>query len=289
MKNGIVILNYNDSEDTSLIIEEIKDYDILDYIIIVDNKSTDDSVQKLKKYENEKIKIVEAEDNKGYASGNNVGIKYLVDNYPVNNIIISNPDIIVSEEAIKSLIKDLERDDVSVIAPNVKEPGNISRGWKLPTFFSELISNIPFIRRFEMSILGYPSKYYKNDLTKVDVVKGCFFIIKREVFYNINYFDENTFLYYEEIIMAKKLKDLGYKTYVDNNVSVIHALSKSVDKSVKRINKFKILKQSQYYYEKYINGMNIFKLLILRIFYYIYLFGLEVESLLRKWKYVSKI
>lgn len=278
MKNGMIILNYNDSENTSLLLEDIKDYKILDPIIVVDNKSTDDSVKKLKKYENKKIRIIEAEENKGYASGNNVGIKYLLENYDVENIIISNPDIIVREEEIKKLVRVLEKKDVAVVAPNVKEPLGISRGWRLPTFVSELVSNIPFFRRFEMSLLHYPEKEYEKKLTKVDVVKGCFFIIKKEALEDIDYFDENTFLYYEEIIMAKRLKEKGYTTCVDNEVTVIHALSQSVDKSVKRIEKFKILKESQYYYEKYVNQMNICKLFILRIFYYVYLFCLQIEN-----------
>lgn len=282
MKNGIVILNYNDSENTSLILEDIKKYKVLDKIIIVDNKSTDDSLEKLKKFENEKIKIVESKENRGYAAGNNVGIKYLIENYDIENIIISNPDIIVREKDIKELIKDLENNDISVIAPRVREPNSISRGWKLPTFISELISNIPFIRKYEQSILNYKEEDYSTKLTKVDVVKGCFFIIKKEALEKINYFDENTFLYYEEIIMGKKLKELNLNTYVDNQVEVIHALSQSVDKSIKRIQKFKILKESQYYYEKYINKMNIFKIGVLRIFYYIYLLGLELEYLIRR-------
>lgn len=282
MKNGMVILNYNDSENTKLILEEIKDFKILDAIIVVDNNSTDNSVEVLKKFENKKIKIVEAKENKGYAAGNNVGIKYLIDHFSIDNIIISNPDIIVTEKEIEKLVKDLENKRISVIAPNVKEPLGISRGWKLPTFLSELVSNIPFFRRFEFSLLSYPKEEYKSTLTKVDVVKGCFFIIKKEVLEDIGLFDENTFLYYEEIIMAKKLQEKGYTTYVDNEVTVIHALSQCVDKNVKRIEKFKILKQSQYYYEKYINEMDFFKLMLLRIFYYIYLLGLEIENFIRK-------
>lgn len=282
MKNGMVILNYNDSENTKLILEEIKDFKILDAIIVVDNHSTDNSVEVLKKFENKKIKIVETKENKGYAAGNNVGIKYLINHFEVDNIIISNPDIIVTEKEITKLVKDLEDKRVSVIAPNVKEPLGKSCGWKLPTFLSELVSNIPFFRRFEFSLLSYPKEEYKKKLTKVDVVKGCFFIIKKEVFEDIGLFDENTFLYYEEIIMAKKLQEKGYTTYVDNEVTIIHALSQCVDKNVKRIEKFKILKTSQYYYEKYINEMDFFKLMLLRIFYYIYLFGLEIESFIRK-------
>lgn len=282
MKNGIVILNYNDSENTCLMLDEIKKYKILDYIIVVDNKSTDDSVEKLKTYENKKIKLVESTENKGYAAGNNVGIKYLIDNYEVDNIIISNPDIIVSEKQIKDLVSNLEKKDIAVIAPNVKEPLGISRGWKLPTFISELLSNIPYFHFLENKVLSCPKENYKSDLTEVDVVKGCFFIIKKDVFEAIGFFDENTFLYYEEIIIGKKLKQLGFKTYVDNRVTVIHALSQSVDKSINRINKFKILKRSQYYYEKYINEWDIFKLAILRISYYVNLFLSSIINIFRR-------
>lgn len=282
MKNGIVILNYNDSENTILMLEDIKKFKVLDYIIIVDNKSTDNSVEKLKHYENKKIKVVEEKENRGYAAGNNVGIKYLIDNYDVDHIIISNPDIIVKEEDIKKLIKDLEQKDIAMIAPNVKEPCGISRGWKLPTFTSELLSNIPYFHFLEKKILSYKEEDYGTKLTKVDVVKGCFFIIKKEVFETIDFFDENTFLYYEEIIIGKKLKELGFSTYVDNDVTIIHALSQSVDKSMNRINKFKILKSSQLYYERYVNDMDIFKLVLLRIFYYINLFLSKMINLFRK-------
>lgn len=282
MKNGIVILNYNDSENTSLILEDIKNYKILDSIIVVDNKSTDDSVKKLKKYENKKIKILEAKENKGYAAGNNIGIKYLIEKENIDNIIISNPDIIVIEKALKTLVQDLKREDVDCVAPRIKEPNGISRGWKLPTFASELLSNIPFFRRFEQKLLSYKEEDYQTDLTPVDVVKGCFFLIKKEAIEDIHYFDENTFLYYEEIIMGHKLKKKSYRTFVDNRVEVIHALSQSVDKSVKRIRKFKLLKQSQYYYEKYVNNMSVFKLGILRIFVMFYTFGLEIEQLIRR-------
>jgi GT2 family glycosyltransferase len=282
MKNGIVILNYNDWENTSLMLDDIKNYQVLDYIIVVDNKSTDDSIEKLKKYENNKIKIVEASENKGYAAGNNVGIKYLIDNYDVDNIIISNPDIIVREEDIAALIKDLERKDIALIAPVIKEPNGISRGWHLPTFASELVSNIPYFHYLENKMLAYKEEDYKNNLTEVEVVKGCFFIIKKDVFEAINFFDENTFLYYEEIIMGKKLRELGFKTYVDNRVTIIHALSKSVDKSINRINKFKILKSSQYYYEKYINELDSFKLVLLKITYYINLFISKLINIFRK-------
>ncbi len=282
MKNGIVILNYNDSENTSLILDDIKNYKCLDYIVVVDNHSTDDSITKLEKYQNNKIKIISTPENKGFASGNNFGMKYLIEEYGVDNIIISNPDIIVKEKDIEKLLDDISDANVSVVAPVVKEPLSISRGWRLPNFFSLLISNFPYFHRLEKNILGYPEKHYETKLSRVEVVKGCFFIIKSSVVKKINYFDENTFLYYEENILAQKLKEHHLKTYVDNEVVVIHALSKSVNKSLVSIDKFKLLKQSQFYYEKNILKLNIFELLILRLTYYFDYLWANLVNIIRR-------
>lgn len=72
MKVGIVIVNYNDSETTIKLLEMIKEYKILESIVVVDNNSTDNSYELLKKYENNKIKVVNSKINKGYGYGNNI-------------------------------------------------------------------------------------------------------------------------------------------------------------------------------------------------------------------------
>ena len=181
MKNAIIILNYNDWENTKLLVQDIKKYKTLDYIIIVDNKSTDDSIIELKKLESDKIILLEAKENNGYAAGNNIGIQYAIEKLNVENIIISNPDIIVREKDLEVLLSDLENENVSVIAPVIKEPFGISHGWKLPTFLSEFIANIPFVRRFEFSLLSYPKENYKEDLTS-RCCKRMFFYYKKRSF-----------------------------------------------------------------------------------------------------------
>ena len=94
MKTAIIILNYNDLETTKNMLNLIKDYKILDLIVIVDNKSLDNSYQELKKFENSKIKVLETDKNLGYAYGNNYGLNYL-ENKNIDNVIISNPDVLV--------------------------------------------------------------------------------------------------------------------------------------------------------------------------------------------------
>ena len=267
MKTAIVILNYNDSDTTIEMIKQIKNYKILDNIIVVDNNSTDDSYNILKKEEKNNIDIIKTDDNKGYAYGNNYGIKYAIKKYKVDNIIISNPDITVSEEGIKELLKQLKFNNVALIAPVINENGILSKGWKCPTYTDDLLSNLNYFHKYAFKRMQYPDKYYKDKITEVEVVKGCFFAIKASVMKEIGFFDENTFLYYEENILGKKLKNKGYKSYIHNEIEVKHNLSQSVDKSINSLKKYKILKKSQRYYEKEYNNSCIFGRTLLYITY----------------------
>ena len=234
MKTGIVILNYNDYESTKKMIDKIKNYKSLNHIVIVDNNSSDDSYDKLHKLKTDNIYVIKTDENKGYAYGNNYGIKYLTKNYKIDNIIISNPDIIVEEEVIKGLIKDLkENKDISIIAPLIKQNGEEANGWRIPTFKDELLSNINYVHRWARKKMFYPKTDEK--LQKVEVVSGCFFMIRKSDFEQIGYFDEGTFLYYEENIISYKLKELNKNVYVDNELSVIHNESVSVDKNINSI------------------------------------------------------
>lgn len=269
MKTAIIILNYNDYETTIDMINQIKDYKCLNHILIVDNKSTDKSYTKLKKYESKKIEVIKTDKNKGYAYGNNYGVRYIDEKYKVDNIIISNPDVIVSEDTIKKLIEDLKDDSISLVAPVVEERGTLSRGWKLPKFKEDLISNMNYFHKYAKKMMSYDEEHYSKPLTRVEAVHGCFFMIKLKDFKKVNLFDENTFLYYEENILGKKLLDNNMFSYIDTTVKVIHNLSVSVDKTYNSINKYKILKNSQKYYEKNYNNLNIFGIILLRIFYYI--------------------
>lgn len=267
-KIGIVILNYNDYEETTNYINQIKDYRVLDEIVIVDNCSTDNSFNKLGKLKDKKVSVIKTYYNNGYASGNNYGVKYLEDR--VDYIIISNPDIVVSEDTIIKLKKDLdENEDISVIAPVINQHGEISRGWKLPRVIDEIGLNVNYFHRYVEKNLKYNNSRYNSELSKVDVVSGCFFMIRREILNLVGNFDESTFLFYEENILSSKLKNCNRKVFVDNEVEVIHNESITIDKSLASIKKYKVLKDSQKYFVKYYLHANIFEMFALRLVYYI--------------------
>ena len=241
MKTGIIILNYNDYENTLKIIDMIKDYKCLKKIIIVDNASTDDSFNHLKPLENNKITIIKNKKNLGYAYGNNLGLKYLYE-HGFDYAIISNPDIIVEESVIEELISRMKNSKVSFLGPKILEHGNIIKGWKTPSYLYELLSTMNYFHKYAKKLITYKDSYYKDGLNEVDVIHGCFFIGRLKDFKKINYFDTNTFLYYEENILSYKAKKNNLGIYVDTSISVIHNLSLSVDKSLNKLKKYKILK-----------------------------------------------
>ena len=77
---GIVIVNYNDAKTTKRLLDNVKDYQILDKIVVVDNNSTDNSLKELKKYNKKKIEIIENKRNLGYATALNIGAKKVINN-----------------------------------------------------------------------------------------------------------------------------------------------------------------------------------------------------------------
>ncbi|MDR0979358.1 MAG: glycosyltransferase family 2 protein [Lachnospiraceae bacterium] len=277
MKTGIIILNYNDYETTEKILDKIKNYASLDVIVVVDNNSTDNSYELLKRYESEKIIVLKSDKNKGYAAGNNIGCKYLT-NIGVEYIIVSNPDIIFEDDDIKKLVANFSRENIGIVAPRVNEHGKINRGWKNPNVLIDSLSNLNYIGYFFKKQLLYRSNVYLSKTTEVDVVSGCFFIIKTDVMKRVNYFDENVFLYYEENILAKKVSSINYKTVVDNTVEIVHESSVTINKSIKKISRFRLLCKSQRYYHVEYNDVGVFGQAVLYFTYYIALGVSYIES-----------
>ena len=269
-KLGMVIVNYNDFELTKRLLMNVEDYKCLNHIVIVDNDSTDNSFEKLKEFESNRITIIK-NSSKKYAAGLNVGSQCLIKKVGECNIIFSNSDIIIKgEEDLRKLSSNI-KEDIVVAGPTVEEHGVLNRGWHLPTTNQEILFNIPLLSRyFKEKILPYKEDSYQEEITYVEVVSGCFFLMDSEFLKEINYFDEGTYLYYEEQILAIKVKEQGKKEVIDNQVTIIHDHSVSIDKSLKRIKKQKTLKESQRYFAKKYLKANAIQMSLLYITDYVY-------------------
>lgn len=282
MNNAIIILNYNDYITTEKLVDRINEYKTLEHIIIVDNCSKDLSYEHMqKKYKNiNKIDVIRNKENRGYASGNNFGIKYAIEKYKIKFLFIANPDIMFEEQVIQEIEKNLINDtNIGIVAPKVSKGYN---SWKLPTYIRTITSMFLFLNK------KFGNEVYKkqdNDINYVDVVAGSFFAMTTETYQKINGLDEDTFLYYEENILAQKIKKINKRNIILGNIQYDHNHATSIKKIYKsKIPPFLIVVKSiKVYNQKYLKIGKI-KKIIFNIFFglalierYIYDFFIKMK------------
>ena len=237
---AVVILNYNDGELTKNYAEKLSSMKIVDKIVVVDNCSTDNS----KSYLNslnlvKKITVIYSDRNGGYAAGNNVGLKYIETNFPnVKYVIISNPDIMVHEKDIDNIIKYMNKENnafaMTGIVYNRNDVAIKNFRYKLPTCGLLFLESSCLLRRFG-SIIGLTRQYKnicKGAIVETEAMPGCFFVARFNILKMLQYFDESTFLYFEEDILFKKAKIKGYKSYIVTESKIIHLEGVSICKGL---------------------------------------------------------
>lgn len=229
---AVIVLNFNTPQLTVDCVSNIIEYHHKIQIVLVDNASTDDSLSIFERAfaKESSVHIVCNEKNIGYAKGNNSGIKW-IGRYCKNikYICIMNPDVKVDFDSFKKVVECLSDETIGFATGRTIYCSTINKynecAWTKPglqkwligvTLFGALLSKIRCLDKFyKKNIFGYyPEKYYSNDIAYVFAVQGCFFIGRRNVFERINNFDENTFLYYEEEILATKVADIGLRNAV---------------------------------------------------------------------------
>lgn len=280
MKIGFVIVNYNDFKNTKKLIDNIKDYKNISHIVVVDNNSTDESKEELKKIKLKKLTILEQNDNKGYAYALNIGAKYLTNLLGECYICLSNTDIYIPNPEVIAKLANMINDEVKCVMPKVKEHDNFTFGWKLTSAFVDLMLNIPLLNRiYRKKYIHYTDDYFKKQEVLVDVIYGCFFMIESETLKKVNYFDDQVFLYYEEYILAQKLKSINKLSKINTTIYIEHDHNTTIGSNISKLQKYKIYKQSQMYYEKNYNHANSFEMFLFKVFYLVNLIPYKLKSL----------
>ncbi len=270
MRTGIVILNYNDAVSSMVLADSILDYSSIEHIVIVDNCSTDASFDILEQhYENSgKVSVISSGRNGGYSYGNNYGARYLIEHFNTEIIIISNPDVQFEEELVISISDTFaEHPEYGVLTGVMMRPdGKVDAApyRQLFSYAHDLGDCFLTVRR-----LVYEKRRYEVDYSvpvqEVEVIQGSFFAITAKVFEEIGGLDENIFLYYEELILAKRLQRCGYRTGLITDRTYLHNHSVSIRKSMKNVRIWRAVLKSKYYYQKNYNNANIFQMALLHV------------------------
>lgn len=263
-KLAVLLLNYNSWKETLDIAKKIvNDFSIVyKDIIIVDNCSSNDSREKLQQNSNLGYVYIESDKNGGYAYGNNIGLRYVKENKYDYVWIINNDIIIEDKEFVKKILNVFNmNNDIAVVNSDIYSPDNhlYNRDSVRPSFFD-----------YTLGLLNYKNKGRSiKDLGGYAYIyrpQGCCMIVETNKIDEINYLDENTFLYHEENILAERLLKKDYKCCVCTNTSVIHNHSKTVKNNINKLNYIKINNQSFSYYLREYRGFNELKIAICKLF-----------------------
>lgn len=234
----ILTLNYNDANSTINFVESIKKFDCVNHILIVDNKSTDDSVIQLKKVLSSKTSLICTEKNGGYGYGNNCGIQYLKKKFKSKFILLANPDVLIEEKTLISLENFLSmHKNYAIVAPlmlNTAKREQYNTAFRIPNIVEYLMS-------FDLLISKFFKPFFYKDIDKnkdyldVGAVSGSLFLMDVDKMIHCGMFDEGLFLYCEEHVLGIKMKNAGYKTALLPKESFIHVHSVSINKSFKSL------------------------------------------------------
>jgi GT2 family glycosyltransferase len=269
MDVSIIIVNYNTRELLKQCIESI--YATigranLSYeIIVTDNNSSDGSAEMLE-HNFPGVILIKSKINGGFAYANNLGIKKSSGKY----IFLLNSDTIVLKDVIYRMYQYMEQNKwVGILGPellnaDLTHQTSISA---FPTLFREFahiyemknILKIPFVKHFLVKFGGKLGskdidQYMKNfqnlqQPEKVQVLVGAAMFIRREVFEQVGYLDENYFMYYEEIDYCYQCYKAGWPCVYNPIGQIIHLIGQS-SKKISEKTFYIRYKSMMYYFNK---------------------------------------
>src|SRR3989344_1110058 len=268
MDISIIILSYNTKKLTRACINSVLKFskNIQFEIIVVDNASTDGSLEALKKRKD--IILIESEKNLGFAGGNNLGIKIAKGKY----ILLLNSDTIFHENSCKRMI-DIISNNLNIGIASCKllnEDGSIQKnGGYFPDLWhvfmwSTFIDEIPFVQNLFGSYHPHIGSYY-NLGHKQDLVTGAFFLIRREVVDSIKSFDENFFLYVEELEFCYRAKQKGWGVLYTPETSITHLGNASGSSELSILQEYKNLRLFYRIHFGQVSGLLLFLILKINI------------------------
>lgn len=258
MKVAVIILNYNSFNDCCKCVSFLKSQEGVELeLILVDNCSPDgDKVKAL--CQEERCTFIPSKENRGYNAGNNIGLRYAADK-GYKYALIANPDMEFPQtDYVKILIATIEKDEnIVVIGSDILTPEGIHQNPKIR-------QNITLKNSFDwIKVL-----YTKNKITSkipnwinnpnhsqfCTCLNGCCFLIKISFLKEINFFDEETFLYGEEPILGRQVELAGKKLFYTTETYAVHDHKKSREGN--HSFRFKHWKQSRLIYIRKYSQLN---------------------------------
>lgn len=276
---SVIIVNWKSVDYLWICIDSIFKY--LKYVnfevIIADNNSGDD----LEKFKHmDEVTVLTLDKNYGFAKANNIAFE----KSKGEDILFLNPDTEFIDSSLSDLLQYQRNEkELGVVGCKILNPDeSIQESVRtFPTLLSHVLILLKLHRvlKNNRSLNNYLMKDFNyQSREEVDQVMGAFLLTTRKIFEELGRFDENYFIWYEEVDFCKRVKDAGYKVVYNPVTQVKHHYSQSF-KNERRLRKQLILNKSmRYYFRKneglasylvisLFSGISILITLILKLFY----------------------
>ena len=245
---SIIILSYNTEALTRQTIESIYKSTKLNTdqfeIIVLDNASTDNSVNMLRELSknHDNVKIIENTENAGFSKGNNIAAKQAKGRY----FLFLNSDIIVQEEGVDRLLSYIRtHEDAHFVGGKLLNKDGSDQASCGPFYTLPVVFGALFLRGDYWGL----TRYSPHEIKRVDWVSGACILTKKQYFDEVGGFDEGIFMYMEEIDLLYRAKQKGNQTYFVPDARFIHLGSASSGGKTYPI--LQVYKGFLYFYKKH--------------------------------------
>lgn len=251
MNLSIVIVNYQTFELTKDTINSILSYSYpFSYeVIVVDNASGDDSLERLQAYFKDKVKFISSKENKGFAAGNNQALRQVNSDY----VLLLNSDTVVWENTLENIYNYMQKhSDVGACGCRVRlENGELDKACKR-TFPNVKNS---FFRLFHIPTKSSDDNYNLTDLPdgevyEIDCLTGAFMFIRKNALDDAGLLDETFFMYGEDIDLCYRIKKAGWKIVYYGKSSITHLKGASSKKQKNKLI-YEFYRAMYIYYKKH--------------------------------------
>lgn len=254
MDLSVIITSYNTKHLTVDCIKSVfgKTKDINYEVIVVDNASTDGSLNALRKLQktNTKLLVIENKENLGFAEGNNVGVKRAKGKF----ILLLNSDTKITSNVLAGTLRVMEKNPkIGVFSCGLKNKDGTfqANGGYFPSLLRVLVwmtylDNIPGFS--EMLTSYHPDLSFYKKKHMLDWVTGAYFLTRKEIWDKVGGLDKKYFMYVEDSDFCFRVKKSGLDVIYDPSFSIIHYGGASSKTSFPLISEFKGLRL---FYKKY--------------------------------------
>ena len=257
MDLSVVIINYQTFELTRDTINSILKYSYpFSYeIIVVDNASKDNSLDKLKDYFKDLVKFIPSGQNNGFAAGNNQGLKLASGKY----VLLLNSDTVVWQNTLEDIYNYMENN------PNVGAcgcrvllaNGNLDRACK---------RSFPNIKNSFYRLFHIPTNSSKNDynldlpdneIYEIECLTGAFMFIRQKCLDSVGLLDETFFMYGEDIDLCYRIKQDNWKIVYYGRAIITHFKGASSKKQKSKLI-YEFYRAMYIYYKKHLSNTTSF-------------------------------